>query len=369
MAKSKYISVMLSSRCDDKIVYDEKESNLTTVRKAAKRAIEKIEIGGEKLFKCWINELEAAQEGTEDSWEKCLVEAEDADIVIVIFNGEAGWYYGDAGIGVCHAEFLKAFESAPEKVFLVLLPYDDNKGNKRDKRFREEVLKANSFRSKASNGNEMFDEIMKTLGTAMRKLCKVGVGAGREGKYDIGPSLDWSRLDFTARKSQMEHVLRRSLNERPGSMESGGQWYAFMEGKQVLFSCHAVPSGMSVSAAREMVGQPFLRDHELASHFKSGRIGPIHLIACHKTVSESQAISMLGFPDAIIVETTFGIYIADPIQNVQLMLLRNCRNVNLTQHAVQRAFDWLDRSGEAEYLVARAKSRTRIVQAVAKEVN
>ena len=75
MATSKHISVMLSRRCNDPIEYRGTRSNLTDVRKAAQKAIENLEIGGVKLFQCWINELEASQEATADAWEKCLKEA------------------------------------------------------------------------------------------------------------------------------------------------------------------------------------------------------------------------------------------------------------------------------------------------------
>jgi hypothetical protein len=42
--------------------------------------------------------------------------------------------------------------------------------------------------------------------------------------------------------------------------------------------------------------------------------GPVHLIACQKSTTEKQATDLLGFPDATVVTTTFGVYLVDPIQ-------------------------------------------------------
>src|SRR5438067_2322605 len=122
---------------------------------------------------------------------------------------------------------------------------------------------------------------------------------------------------------------------------------------------HAIPAAISVASAREMVGQPFLRNHELVDLLPKDGIGPVHLIACHRSVTEGQAMKQLGFPDATIVSPPFGVYVADPIQRIQLLFLANCRDDRSTRHAVQRAFEWLAQTGEGERLAARAEARAR----------
>src|SRR4051812_25195179 len=57
---------------------------------------------------------------------------------------------------------------------------------------------------------------------------------------------------------------------------------------------------MSVSTAREMVGQPHLADHDWIRQLASVEAGPVHLIACLKSVTEAQATRMLGFPNAVV---------------------------------------------------------------------
>ena len=94
--------------------------------------------------------------------------------------------------------------------------------------------------------------------------------------------------------------------------------YEFKRNKYI-FRIHGVPSGMNVSSAREMVGKPFLNDHQITSNLKHKAFGPVHIIGVHKGVSEQQAIDTLGHPDAVIVNGSYGVYIADKIQNVQML--------------------------------------------------
>ncbi len=94
----------------------------------------------------------------------------------------------------------------------------------------------------------------------------------------------------------------------------------------------------------------------------------MHLIACHKGVTEKQATDLLGFADATVVTPGFGVYVADNVQKVQLLLLAECRDETTTRHAVQRAMDWLERSGEEKYLAQRAKARRRIIRTIAAQL-
>ena len=113
-------------------------------------------------------------------------------------------------------------------------------------------------------------------------------------------------------------------------------------------------------------GRPHLNDHRLAPELGSGG-GPLHVIACHRSVTETQATNLLGFPDATVVSSPFGIYLADNVQKMQFVFLANCRDSVQTRMATQRFFEWLEQAGEAELLAARAKARARIVSAIAKE--
>lgn len=68
-----------------------------------------------------------------------------------------------------------------------------------------------------------------------------------------------------------------------------------------------------------------------------------------------------------MVSTGFGIYLVDPVQRFQLVLLANCRDRTTTRYGVQRLFDWLGRSSQDAALAAHAKARGRIVRAIQNE--
>lgn len=140
-----------------------------------------------------------------------------------------------------------------------------------------------------------------------------------------------------------------------------------MNGHEILTEPHAIPAALSVGPALELVGQPFLRDHLLASNLKGKRGGPLHVIACHKTATETQAAKLLGFPDATFVTAPFGVFVADSIQKVQFAFIVNCRDEANTRHGVQRFMEWLSQTGEEALLAERALARARIVTAIAKE--
>ncbi len=124
---------------------------------------------------------------------------------------------------------------------------------------------------------------------------------------------------------------------------------------------------MSTAAARELVGQPFLRDHDTCSALSDGIGGPVHLIACQKGVTESQALKQLGFPDAVVVTAPFGVYVADDVQKIQMVFIANCRDETTTRHHVQRLLQWLDEQGEDRRLAKRALSRRLIADLIAAE--
>ena len=80
-------------------------------------------------------------------------------------------------------------------------------------------------------------------------------------------------------------------------------------------------------------------------------------------------MKQLGFPDAMLVVTPFGVYVADDIHKIQIIFLANRRDQTTTIYQVQRLFDWLEQVGEAPLLLERAAARGRIVLAIAKEAS
>jgi hypothetical protein len=76
---------------------------------------------------------------------------------------------------------------------------------------------------------------------------------------------------------------------------------------------------------------------------------------------------MRGTPDCTLVQTDFGIYLADDVLHVQIFFLSNCRDVTATQSAITEMFQWLNSADEVDDVVQRARSRHRILEIVAQE--
>ena len=372
MAKSSKLRIMIPSRCGDYFPAGQTTTRLSDIRKDPKSEIEAVEIFGKKVFEVWINEEAPPQGGTWDSWDVCMEAVKDCDVLISISNGNAGWADAAGAIGICHAELKTALDVAPAKVRLVALeniPITEGDGGTRNQRFQEFVSKQSLFRgATVSTIDELKSRSKEALYDATIALAQSGVREAARGKFHSGQALDWSRLDFPARQAEMCKVLRDAMLARVGSIEDAGRLFVLLSGQSILFVPHAIPAALSVSSARELVGQPFLHDHLQHDALTAKRSGPVHVIACHKTATESQATKLLGFPDATVVTPPFGVFVADNVQKIQFAFITNCRDEANTRHGVQRFFNWLTQTGEDTLLAERAKARARIVRAIAKEL-
>lgn len=371
MAKSSKLRVMISSKCDATFP-DGAASTLTDIRKDLKKDIEAMEIAGRKAFEAWINEEADPQGGTWDSWDVCIQAVKDCDVLIVISNGNAGWAKDAGAIGICHAELITGLTTAPAKVRLITLnniAITTTDEGKRNKLFQDELKRQSLFRGgTVTTVADLKKRVKDALHDAVIKLAQAGVTEASRGKFHSGAALDWTRLDFRKRQAEMIRVLRESLRARKGSVREGESVFVELDGCQVLTEPHAIPAALSVGPAKELVGQPFLRDHLLEPHLKSKRGGPLHIIACHKTATENQAAKLLGFPDATFVSAPFGVFVADPIQKVQFAFINNCRDEANTRHGLQRFMEWLGQTGEDKLVAKRARARASIVRTIAKEM-
>lgn len=372
MARSSKLRVMISSRCTDPFPVGQDLTRLSDIRQDLKAEIEAMEIAGRKAFEVWINEVADPQGGIWDSWDVCMEAVKDCDILIAISNGDSGWAKAAGDIGICHAELMTGLAIAPAKVRLVALDpiaITTTDAGVRNQRFQDYVDKQSLFRGgTVKTAADLKKRVKEALHDAVLNLAQAGVREASKGKFHSGEALDWSRLDFAARQAEMVRVLRDAILARTGSREKAGNLFMQMNGHDILCKLHAIPAALSIGPARELVGQPFLRDHQLASALTKQCGGPVHIIACHKTATESQAAKLLGFPDATLVAAPFGIFAADPVQKVQFAFITNCRDDANTRHGLQRFLEWLSQTGEEILLADRALARARIVRAVAKEV-
>jgi hypothetical protein len=371
MAQRK-LRLMISSRCRTKFpIGDAKGTVLSEIRKQLKKEIEAEEFFGKPLVNVWINE-EETDDGSNTSWEACTKQASDCDIFIALLDGEAGWQKDKSGIGICHAEFETAHAQSPGKVRVISLLGDKGKVKTKtgpDFDFVNAVTKADLLEARNIPDVETLKERAKELVRELvLQLSHEGAREIKRSGPNTGQALDWSRMNFAERHDAMIGVLVSSLNIKKDANPLIDGVVVPVCGEKVFFRPSAIPAAFNVSAAREMVGQPFLRDHEASAELKTTIGGPVHIIACHKGVTEAQAMSLLGFPDATIVSGSFGIYVADNVQKIQLCLIANCRDAASTKHGLQKLFDWLERTGEDQLLSDRAKSRSIILGVIAGEL-
>ena len=376
MAKSSKLHVMISSRCDDFFPLNQEKTKLSNVRETLKEYIKDLKISNKNLFEVWISEDAPPASGAMDSWEKCMDEAKKCDILIVLYNGNAGWVESDKNnnIGICHAELMMGYNASPAKVRLIKLHSKKTQGDTEDshhKEFQAYVKQQNLFRGgTVKTVDDLKERVKDTLHEAIIELTQAGVQAFK-GKFHQGAALGWTRMNFQQRQEEMVKVLCAQLNGLDGAKMVGkddGQVLIPLSDKNILVNSHAIPAALSVPAAKEKVGQPFLSDHLHAEILEEECVGPLHIIACHRGATETQATKLLGFPDATVVSAPFGVFVADNIQKIQFAFIVNCRDESTTIHGVQRFFSWLEQSGEDELVAKRAKSRAIIVQAIANEI-
>lgn len=378
MPRSEKIRVMISSRCKAHIAYNNKSVPITEIRKVLQQQINSLVFrdSQEPTFECWINETSSGADINETWWEESIKRSKDADIVIVFYNGEAGGGIKNGPLGICEAE-LDAVLSDSKKVRVIPLPLaafpKDKAQLARDQSIRDFVQNLDIFAPPVETGEELIERVHKELRDIVVALVKNAALTPDLSKSNIGPALEWHRLSYAGREAamreQLQKVLAGSPGARPGKPKfAEGEWATMwlrLGGKRILTALHAIPAGLSQAAAREIVGQPFLMDHKLHGQLSAGDGGPLHVVACYKGATETQALKMLGFPDATVVPGRFGLHVADSVQKIQIVLLKNCQSPSATTHAISTWLEWLKRSAEDVEVANRAASRKRIIDAIA----
>lgn len=362
---------MISSRVNTEIKNGSNKIKLSDIRTELKDLLESTLLFDNEIYEVWISEEPRNSSALESSWDECMSQVERSDILLCIYTGEGGWAKQEGNIGICQGELEIGINKEPEKVYIinaeeaVATPIDKNDpGNKR---MAEYVARINRFYNSANSREQILSVAKDIIAEATIKLAKLGKLEARKGKYSFGEALDWTRMSFAERKDLIEKEIVNQFKESGESIQGQAILYTYKR-KKYLFKIHGVPSGMSVNSAREMVGQPYLKDHQYIVETEENVNGPVHIIGIHKGVTESQAIAILGHPDAIVVKGSFGIYIADVIQDIQMVFLENCRDSASTRHNVQKFISWLKESNEESFLFKRAESRRKILDVINKQM-
>jgi len=341
---------------------------MAVLRRDLKSKLEEIKIGGRQVFQVWIHEDESDANGLTNTWEECMEKSRNADVFIVLYNGRSGWLGTDspvkARVGICHAELSGAFDKSPAKVRSIQFgKLVDAKPGSPDEAFQKYFREQKIPGAQVETGEEALLRADELAAAIVLSLAREGVGVNSTGRYYAGEALKWSRKNFQERRKVMTAAVVRLLRKRDiGTLKQPGSNVAVVNigDSKIGFLCDSIPASISTAAAREMVGQPFLNDHQHTEKWDAAIHGPVHVIACQKSVSEAQALRQLGFPDAEVVSAPFGVYVADDVQKIQMAFIAKCRDETTTRVKVQAFLNWLNDHGEAKYLIERATKRRQI---------
>lgn len=324
----------------------------------------------ERLFDVWVHETATGLSAGRTTLQISMDEVNKANIIIVLYTGEAGSASKDEELGICHAELQAAIARRREVVYLVKLEPLCETNAEKDWVFRAFVDSLKVFRKSARSEDELKSAAVELLQSAVNDLVIKGSSTFSR-SLDRGDALDWQILNLADRRQKMRAALAVAfLGEDAVWDEAAGAAEVTLPNRErLMVRFDAIPAAASQSAARELVGQPFLRDHQLSALMTKKRLdGPLHIVACHRTITESLAIKIIGTPDAIVISSQFGIYMADHLQKTQVVFLAKCADLTSIKTNVRLFYEWLIQSQEIDRVIARAKSRKRILLAVAKEL-
>lgn len=374
------LNVMISSRCNDKIICKNKEELLfTDLRKHLQAKLEEEKILGFDYLKVFISEdMSVNLEG--DALEKSLEEIIAADIILVLYNGNSGWAVKDTGvIGVCQAEFEEAYNNNPAKTCLIdflrpqnkkalkfshgggYIDYDEMKQMDIHKSFQEYLGKTNVVSKMppepetltAAEYKEAILVISKELlfNAILRVYKTLNVS---KVKYTAGESLVWSKMNYQQRVTAIKNVINNSIDQNTKFNE-------------FIYDLSIIPDAMSVAEARTMGGRPFLDNYKLVGNEadQGEKLeAVINFMGVYKNATENQMRALIGHPDITIIKGEFGFYVWDMINQIQLITLINCRDSSATRKQLTRFFNWVDESGEWKNIFSRAENRYRILKAI-----
>src|SRR5688500_4073684 len=320
MARIPTIDVMISSRSASAVFGD---TPLSDVRARLRTHLEDLALAGNRVFDVWIHELDVAPAAHRSILEGSLEQVAKADIVLVLYTGEAGSAADGAEIGICHAELREALARRREVVTMIALEPIAAPRDPKDRAFQAFVTRQQLLWQRARDEAELFEVATRVVHQRVAELATRGASLGTGG-VDRGPALDWARLEPAQRGRAMRHALRDALGGV--ETEAGGDVrVATLLESPLLFRLAAAPAPLTNSAVRERIADALRRDHLLAPQLDSERAaGPVHLVACHRGVTEAQALRLVGSPDAIAIASDFGVLAADEITKLQVVLLARC---------------------------------------------
>ena len=368
------IELMVSSRLETTIATGEK---LREVRRRIAQELTSIPSAQSPLFKIWLSEAEGATGQDDPAWDACMAEAARCQILLVLYNGEAGWARG--GTGICHAEYLAGVSANPAKVRVVRVECDELDATKKavdqgattaDTSFYRDLDSVNAFRNSARTLDSIVEAATFAVWTAVADLVRSGNLAGGRGTYYSPQGIDWSSQDYESRAASMRKALLEALT-RDGQgtpLAPSGSRLVIRQlgGTPVALRVSAVPGSLAEPEAKAFLEQPFRQEIPLAREIKkAGAVGPIEVVAVHQNATETQIRRLIGRPDTFVARQSWGILASDETTCTQILVLTGARDAVTIANRLGGALEWVRGQRLEKMLVNRARGRTAILDVMA----
>jgi hypothetical protein len=354
------LKIFISSRVNSSFKGLDTNYTLTELRKYLREELEKETFLGENIFQIVINEESFHGDLSKDAFDNCMNTMRSCNIIIILYNGEAGWGISNSANGICHEEFLVAMNEFSGMTYamslsdLFTLPVQGPE-KKRNDAFAADM--GRSFRHIESLTAKTTEELKDIILTQIKGYLLDAISKSFEtrkqivaGSTEFGETLDWSKLNYSERRSVMHIHLKSNFDLLPGL-------------EKVIKAFHTVPDNMSVADARNMIGRPFIKEHDLIKR-RNEVHGVIHLIAVYGNATEVQVKSLVGYPDLTVIKGTFGYYLWEKNTQIQILFLTKCINSQTIKTRLTQLINWFNGSAELPKIVNRAKARYLILDAI-----
>lgn len=360
------IKIFLSSKVNPVFEgLDRLDYTLGDLRKFIKKEFEGEKFLGQKLIQVVMNEEGFEATFDKDAFDSCLENIKKCDLVVVLFNGDAGWA-PDKDInanGICHEEYLQAANDHPSMtVGINITKYFSSvtfssEQQKRNDAFMDDVNRL--YRFKEYSEAKTVDELQTYIKDLIQGYIKHAIDKAFEAKKQLdqnntifGKTLDWNKLSYAQREKELKDLSSSAFKD-------------IFPNTICLY--HGIPDHLSVADARNSMGRPFLHEHvELSTSTLNS--GAIHFITVYGNATETQIKSLIGFPDVTLIKTTFGFYLWEQTTQIQIFVSSNCINPNLIKTRRQQIINWLKSSNERSKIKVRADERYKILDVIVKAI-
>ncbi len=343
----------------------EKDYTLGKLRAFIKTQLEAETFLGEKIFDVILNEDGFEADFTKSAFDTCLKRVSGADVIIILYNGDAGWAPDKKKNvnGICHEEYLMAVKDHPGMTFginisghFAKVKYSAEQ-QVRNKSFQDDIDSYYRFKeySEAKNVTELQNYILKLIKADIQSSSEKAFKAKKVADLSntvFGKTLDWSKLNYNQRVTELKSEAEKDFKD-------------FAPFKDIIVTHNIIPDNMSVTDARNYIKRPFLYEQETIKGNKLKK-GVVHLISIYGSATETQVKNLVGHPDLTVIKTEFGFYLWEQCTHIQIFFLINCKNPSIIKTRVQLVEIWLKSSKELSKVQQRSVARYSILEAINK---